>query len=102
DGQAHGAVLEKGLGRDRRRGADGHLDRRLLAAAALNRSLEVEEDPGVGRLLELELLDLDLAVAGGGLPVDPVEGVTGRIWPDGRGERRRLEGSLGGRVAALD
>ena len=40
-------------------------------------ALEVEEDPRVGGLLEVELLDLDLAVARGRLPVDPVHASPG-------------------------
>ena len=102
DRHPDGAVLEQRLVGDRGRGPDGHLDRRLVAAAALDRPLEVEEDPGVGGLLELELLDLDLAVAGGRLPVDPVEAVARRVRPDGGRERRGLERPLGRRVAALD
>ena len=74
---------------------DGDLDRRLVAAPGLDRALEVEDDPRVGGLLELELLDLDVAVARGRLPVDPVEAVARRPRPDGRGERRRLERPLG-------
>ena len=53
----------------------------------LHPPLEVEEDPDVGGLLEVELLDLDLAVAGGRLPVDPVEAVARGVRPDGRRER---------------
>ena len=70
--------------------------------AQLGGPVEVEDDPGVGGLLQLELLHLDLAVAGGRLPVDPVERVPGRPRPDGRRERRRLERPLGHRVAPVD
>ena len=87
---------------DRRGGADGDLDGRVVAAAGLDAALEVEEDPHVGGLLEVELLDLDLAVAGRRLPVDPVERVARRIRPDGRRQRGRLERPLGRRVAALE
>ena len=48
------------------RDPDGRLDGRFVAAPGLGRAVEVEDDPGIGRLLELELLHLDLAVAGGG------------------------------------
>ena len=79
-------VLGDRLVGDRGRGPDGDLGRRLVAAAGLDAALEVEDDPRVGGLLEVELLDLDLAVAGGRLPVDAVHAVArgvraGRSWP---------------------
>ena len=102
DRQADGAVLADRLVRDRGRRPDCALDRRVIAPADLGGALEVEDDPGVGGLLELELLDLDLAVARGRLPVDPVERVAGRPGPDRGRERRGLERPLGCRVTALD
>ena len=69
----------------------------LVAAPGLDPPVEVEEDPGVGGLLEVELLDLDLAVAGGRLPVDPVEAVARGLRPDGRRERASSEASAPGR-----
>ena len=59
-------------------------------------ALEVEDDPRVGGLLEVELLDLDLAVAGGRLPVDPVHRVAGRVRPDGRRHAASSGGSAPG------
>ena len=82
--------------------ADGDLDGRLVAGAHLDAALQVEDDPRVGRLLEVELLDLDVAVARGRLPVDPVERVTGCPRPDGRRQRRGLERPLAHRVAAVE
>ena len=102
DRHAHRPVLEDRLVGDGRRDPDRDLDRRFVTAAGLDRPVEVEDDPGVGRLLELELLDLDLAVAGRRPPVDPVEAVARRPRPDGRRERRRLERPLGRRLRALD
>ncbi len=102
DGDPHRAILEDRLVGDRGGNPDGRLDRRLIAAAGLDRALEIEDDPRIGGLLELELLDLDLAVAGGGAPVDPVEAVARRPRPDGRRERRRLERPLRRSVAALE
>ena len=96
DRHAHRPVLEDRLVGDGRRDPDRDLDRRFVTAAGLDRPVEVEDDPGVGRLLELELLDLDLAVAGRRPPVDPVEAVARRPRPDGRRERRRLERPLRG------
>ena len=98
-----GAVLEERLVGDRRR-RPGRATSTVDSSPrpGLDAALEVEDDPRVGRLLEVELLDLDLAVAGGRLPVDPVEAVARRPRPDGRRERRRLERPLGRRVAALE
>ena len=74
----------------------------VVAGAGLDPPIEVEEDPDVGGLLEVELLDLDLAVAGGRLPVDPVHAVARGVRPDGRRQRRRLERPFRCRVAALE
>ena len=57
-GQAHRAVLDERPIGDGRRRANAHFDGRLVALARLHGRLEVEEDPRVGRLLEIELLDL--------------------------------------------
>ena len=101
-------VLEERLVGDRGGGPDRDLDGRLVAAAGLDAALEVEEDPGVGGLLELELLDLDLAVAGGRLPVDPVEccrrgptaGRSSRAASSGASARARRGCPRGSRPAA--
>jgi len=77
--------------RDRRGGAHSGLDRRLVPVAGLDAALEVEDDPRVRGLLQVEFLDLDLAVPGRRLPVDPVHAVARGVRPDGGGERRRLE-----------
>ena len=102
DGDADRPVLGDRLVGDGRRDPDGRLGRRFVAAAAADAALEVEDDPGVGGLLEVELLDLDLAVARGRLPVDPVHRVARGVRPHRRRERRRLERPLGRRVAALE
>ena len=85
-----------------RRDADADLDRGVVAGARLDGALEVEEDPDVGGLLEVELLDLDLAGPRGRRPVDPVEGVAGRVRADRRRQRRRLQRPHGRRAAALE
>ena len=102
DGHPDRAVLLDGLVRDGRRGPDRDLGRGVLAAPGLDAALEVEDDPRVGGLLQLELLDLDVAVAGGGLPVDAVHAVARGVWPDRRRERGRLQRPLRGGVAALE
>ena len=99
---ADGPVLEEAAVGDRGGRPDRHFDGGLVALAGLHPPVEVEEDPDVGGLLQVELLDLDLAVAGRRLPVDPVEAVARRVGPDGRRERGRLERPFGRRVAALD
>ena len=63
DGQADGPVLLDGLVGDRGRRPDGDLHGRFVAPADLAGSVEVQDDPGVGGLLEVELLDLDVTVA---------------------------------------
>src|SRR4029079_4132238 len=75
DGHAHRAVLDQGLVGDRGGDAHGELDRTVVSPGALDRALEVEHDPAVGRLLEVELLDLDIAVARGRLPVYAISDV---------------------------
>ncbi len=87
---------------DRRRGPDRDLGGGVVAGARLHGGVEVEEDPGVGGLLEVELLDLDLAESRGRAPVDPVHRVARRVRAHRRGERRGLERALGGGVGALD
>ena len=79
---ADGPVLVDGLVGDRGGRPDRGLGRGLLAAARLDAALEVEDDPGVGGLLEVELLDLDLAVPGRRLPVDAVHAVARGVGPD--------------------
>ena len=65
-------------------------------------ALEVEDDPRIGRLLQLELLDLDLPVAGGHPPMDPVHAVARRIGSDRRNEWRGLQRPFRGGVAAFE
>ena len=89
-GHRHVAVLEQRPRRDRSGDSHAIFDRRLVAPAGVRRALEVEEDPYVGRLLEVELLDLQLALAGAAAPVDAVVRVTRRIRPDAGRVRRRL------------
>src|SRR3990170_1996914 len=98
---AHGAVLEHGLGGQRRGGAHARLERGLVTLAGLHAAIEVEVDPQVGRLLEIELLDLKLLVTGRALPVDAVVGVARCVGADGGDERRGLRRALGGRAGAL-
>ena len=100
-GEADRPVLGDRLVRDGRRDPDGRLGRRFIAAAAADAPLQVEDDPGVRGLFQVELLDLELAVARRRLPVDPVHRVARGIRPDRCRERRRLERPLGRRVAAL-
>ena len=102
DRHPDGAVLLEGLVRDRGRRPDRRLDRRFVAAPGLDPALEVEDDPRIGGLLEVEFLDLDLAVPRGRLPVDPVHAVARRVRPDRRGQRRRLERADRRDVAALE
>ena len=59
DGEPDRTVLADGLLRDGRRDTDHHLGRGVVALARPGR-IQVEEDPRVGGLLEVELLDLDL------------------------------------------
>ena len=105
DRHPDGPVLADRLVGDGRRGLDRDLGGRLFAPADLDPALEVEHDPGVGGLLQFELLDLDLAVPRGHPPVDPVHAVARRVGPHGRHEGRRLErpfrgGWLPSRLAA--
>ena len=102
DRQPHGTVLAQRLVGDRGRGPDRDLGRGVVAGPRLHRGVEVQEDPGVGGLLEVELLDLDLAEARGRAPVDPVHGVAGRVRAHRGGERRGLERALRRGVGALD
>ena len=102
DGEADRAVLGQRLVGDRRRGADGDLGRGVVADPGLVRRVEVQEDPRVGGLLEVELLDLDLARPGRRPPVDAVHRVARRVRPDRRRERRGLERALRLGVGALD
>ena len=102
DGEADGAVLADRLVRDGRGGPDRDLSGGPVAGARLERRVQVQEDPGVGGLLEVELLDLDLAQARRAPPVDPVHRVARGVRPHARRERRGLEGPLGRRVRPLD
>ena len=65
DRQADRAVLGQCLEGDRGGDADAHLDRRVVPTAGLDPSLEIDEQPHVGRLLDFELLDLERLMAGG-------------------------------------
>src|SRR4051812_44309911 len=52
------AVLDEPARRDGRRNSDAVLERRLVTLAGMGGPLEVQEDPHVRRLLQVELLDL--------------------------------------------
>ena len=101
-GHADRTVLPERLVGDRGGGPDADLRRGPLALARLGGRVEVEEQPRIGGLLEIELLDLDLAQARGRRPVDPVHRVAGGIRPHGRHQRRRLQGAFRRGVRALD
>ena len=87
-------ILSERLVGDGRRGPDGGFGRGLIAATSLDAAFQVQDDPGIGGLLEVEFLDLDLAVAGGRSPVDAVHAVARCVRPDRHRERRRLERPL--------
>ena len=102
DRHPDGTVLLERLVGDRGGRAHGGFDRRFIAAAGLDAPLQVEHDPGVGGLLQVELLDLDLPVAGGALPVDAVHAVARGIGPNGRRQRGGLQRPDRRDLAALE
>ena len=102
DGHAHGPVLDRAPCRRSTPRLARRPRRSTVPLARLDRRVEVEDHPGVGRLLEVELLDLDLAVPCGRRPVDAVHGVA-RARTAGRPSRAGWSAACAGRgVAALD
>ena len=83
------------------RDPDSGLDRRRVIEPNVDRPVQVEVDPQVRRPLDLELLDLQLAMAGAGPPMDAVEAVRRDVRPDARDQGRRLDGSFRARRRAL-
>src|SRR5205814_402378 len=85
------AVLVERLAHDRR----GHGDRAFLGGvltlAAMPMTLEVEVDPEVSGLVELELLDVQRAVPYRGRPVDAIHGIAGAVLTDPHDHRGRLQ-----------
>ena len=102
DGEADGPVLGDGLVGDGRGRPHRDLGGRLVALAGGEPLVEVQEEPRVRGLLQLELLDLDLARAGRAPPVDPVHRVARGVRPDGRRQGRGLQGPFRRRMGALD
>ena len=58
------AIFDERVSGYRRRQTDTIFERRFVALASVPAALQVEEDPHVGGLLEVELLDLQLVLAG--------------------------------------
>ena len=100
--QPHRSVLDDGVVGDRGGRAKGFLHGRNIALARLDRSLKVDEQPHIGRLLEVELFDLDLPAPGGAAPVNSIEAVARSVGPNGRRQRSRLQRPLWGRMTALE
>src|SRR6266542_1401435 len=96
------AVLVQGLGHDRGGHRDGALLGGRLTLPAVPVPLEVEIDPEVGRLVELELLDLQHPMAHRRRPMDPVHRVAGLVLTDAHDHGSRLERPLAGEDVALE
>jgi len=75
---------------------------RVLALAAVPVAFEVEVDPEVRGLVELELLYVERAMADRRGPVDAVHRVAGAILADAHDHRGRLQAALPGEHATLE
>ncbi len=91
---AHAAAIGEGVA-----GASGSRDARRRSRRWRSRRMptwtprcEVEEDPQVGRGLDVELLDLQLLVTGARAPVDAIEGVARGVGTHARHDRREHAG----------
>jgi hypothetical protein len=87
-GHRDGSVVAQGAERDRRGDCDRGFDGRIGPEPGVRAPVEVERDPEVGRLLEVELLHVQLAVAGAREPVDAVDGVAVDIGSHRAHQRR--------------
>src|SRR5439155_5653922 len=96
------AMLIQRFAHDRCRDRDRALFGRVLTLAAMPVTLEVEVDPEVGGLVELELLHVEGAMPDRRRPVDAVHRVARAVLADAHDHRRRLERSPTGEDAALE
>ncbi len=102
DGDPDRAVVGERPNGDRGGRRDRGLDRCRLPHPGVRGTLEVEHDPQVGSLLEVELLDLELAVAGAREPMHAADRVAVDVGPDRADERRGRLPALAARRGAVD